>query len=574
MLKLSITCCTIFFFLNFTIAQNQLSIVNNSLSNYVIAIRKNADSNETKAAKVLQQYIAKISHVTLPINSDETNNSANTIFVGATNKVSSSDTSGLGDDGYLIKSQGNSLILTGGKRRGVLYSVYVFLSDYLGCNYLSVRAIEIPSNATITIKTPIYNKSVPTFNYRMAHFIEGVSKEYCDWHRLNYFMEDWGLWAHSFKTLLPQDQYFAAHPEYFALVNGKRIPGQPDLSNPDVLRIVTDNLRKMISANPSAKYWSVSQNDNNNYCQCPNCKKLDDEQGSHQGSLLTFINAVAKNFPEKTISTLAYNYSLTPPRTLKPEKNVIIMLTTGHDRLIPIPNTPNDTFNIYFKKWASLTSNIFVWDYVAGFNNALSPFPDMYTLQPNIKYFSENNVSSVFEEGIGTIQGEFSELKCFLVSELMWNKNLNFDDTLQWFVNNYYGKAGGNYIVQYTKLLNDNAVKGKIRLLAASIPQEGKTSYLSNNSINVYKNLFKSALSATGNDSVHAKRILKEYVGVLYAELENNKPSPGNAPVNKKYYSDLLNEWYIDTKSIGIVYLNESRNKTDDYYKQYSDLMK
>ena len=327
-------------------------------------------------------------------------------------------------------------------------------------------------------------------------------------------MENWGLWVHSFKTLLPKEQYFASHPEYFALVNGKRTPDQPDLTNPEVLKIVTANLKRLMDSNPSAKYWSVSQNDNSNYCQCPNCKKLDDEQGSHQGSLLTFVNAVAKQFPNRIITTLAYNYSLAPPKNLRPEKNVMIVVATSNDRHIPIAKTPNSSFNIYFKKWTTLTNNIFVWDYISQFGNALSPFPNINALKPNIKFFANNNVHYVFEEGIGNLAGEFSELKCYLVAELMWNKEVKADSLAKNFVDEYYG-AGGKYIWQYLQLLNRNADASNTAVTAGGSPLNAKNTYLSNTNLDAYETLFRQALNVTDSSTVFAKRIKKEYLGVL-----------------------------------------------------------
>ncbi|MBV9963274.1 MAG: DUF4838 domain-containing protein [Parafilimonas sp.] len=570
--KFLLTCLYISF-ITFCSAQNKLQLITNNSSDYVIVLTQNATAAEQKAAKVLQQYFQQISTYKLNIITQEGDGSLKQIIVGRTNKINQQELNGLDEDGILIKSINNTIILSGGGRKGGLYSVYTFLTDYMNCKALSASNISIPKYNNFSLNAPLYKKYSPTFSYRSTYFVDVMDKNYCDWHKLNYFMEDWGLWVHSFKTLLPKEQYFASHPEYFALVNGKRTPDQPDLTNPEVLKIVTANLKRLMDSNPSAKYWSVSQNDNSNYCQCPNCKKLDDEQGSHQGSLLTFVNAVAKQFPDKIIATLAYNYSLAPPKNLKPANNVMMVITTSNDRHVPITNAPNSSFNIYFKKWTTLTNNIFVWDYISQFGNALSPFPNINTLKPNINFFANNNVHYVFEEGIGNIAGEFSELKCYLVAELMWNKEVKADSLAKNFVDEYYG-SGGKYIWRYLKLLNRNADAAKTPLTAGGSPLNAKNTYLSNTNLDAYEALFRQALHVTDSSTVFAKRIKKEYLSVLYARLENNKPSANDKSytISKADYAALLDKWYAIAKSVNINYINEGRTKLDDYYNKNKSL--
>src|SRR5690606_374907 len=111
------------------------------------------------------------------------------------------------------------------------------------------------------------------------------------------------------------------------------------LTNPDVLEIVCRNLQAAIDRNPEALYWSVSQNDNVNYCRCDKCAELDKKYAAFapeekmysthggsgypalgMGSLLSFVNQVADRFPDKIIYTLAYQYSRVPPKGIVPRK--------------------------------------------------------------------------------------------------------------------------------------------------------------------------------------------------------------------------------------------------------------
>lgn len=561
---------------NKVFAQKNFVLVNNGKSSYKIVIPVDANEIEKKSSAIFQDYIRRITNYTLPIVSQKPSASGYQVIIGRNTLVSNNELIGLGGDGVLIKKINNSLILTGGNRKGALYSVYTLLEEYLGCRMYTRTVVEVPHKSTITLPVSIYKKQVPSFAYRTTFYVESLDHTYSDFHKMNYFFEDWGLFAHTFENLVPKAKYFESHPEYYALVSRVRNPGQLCLTNPVVLQLVIQNLTQMIKEKPDAKYWSVSQNDNQNFCQCENCKRLDDEQGSHQGSILTFVNKVAKHFPDRLISTLAYQYSEAPPKTLKPLSNVIIMLcTSDEERRVPLNKQPNSPFKDHFEKWSAITSKLFLWDYIVQFTNSLSPFPNLYTLQPNVQYFNSKNVTYLFEQGIGEIPAEFSELRCYMVSRLMWNKNVNIKATMQEFINGYYGKTGGDYINQYINLITKNAAAKNALLRSGWSPVNNLNTYLRQNDIKVYKTIFENALKATSGTDYNA-RIMKEYLPVLYAELEINKSMIGTGKINivdKETNINLLNDFYKRMKQLNIIYLNEARLKVNDYYKSYNDLL-
>ncbi|WP_018614931.1 DUF4838 domain-containing protein [Segetibacter koreensis] len=576
MLKKSIYLLIIVLFGSKVFAQKELVLVNNGTSNYQIILPADANDIEKQSASVLQDYIQKISNFKLPILQQSASTSSYQIIIGRNKFISQSDISGLGGDGFIIRKVNNSLILTGGSRKGVLYSVYTLLEDYLGCRMYTSTAVYIPHASSVTLPSSLSRKEVPSFQYRMTFFPDAFNNNYCDFHKTNYYEENWGLWVHSFEVLVPKDKYFQSHPEYFALVNGKRNPAQLCLTNPDVLNLVIQNLQNLMKAKPNVKYWSVSQNDNEHFCECDNCKRLNAEQGSYQGSILTFVNNVAKHFPDKTISTLAYRKSENPPKTLKPLSNVLIMLCTTYDeRRIPLKEQTNNGFNQNFKNWAAITSNLFIWDYIVQFVNSLSPFPNFYTMQSNVQYFATRDVTDLFLEGVGHMEGEFSELRCYMASRLMWNKDVDIKQTMNEFIDGYYGKNGGKYVSQYIDLLERNASIKHVGLRSGGTPTDAMYAYLSPDNISVYKRIFEDAMNATAG-TVYHDRVMKEYLPVLYAELEINKTMMGTGRINfinKEADGKLLDDFYKKMKQLNIVYLNEARLKVDDYYKNYNNLL-
>ncbi len=193
--------------------------------------------------------------------------------------------------------------------------------------------------------TPLLSpaQDTPAFTFRMAYLHPATDSVYAADNNIRWVRvkegsvdPDWGLWVHTMHRFVPPAQ-FEAHPEYFAERNGVRVPDQLCLSNPEVLRITVDSLRAMMARKPAVRYWSVSQMDNFNHCQCAQCHRTDSLDGSPSGSILRFANAVADSFPDKVISTLAYQYSRSAPKVTKPRPNVNIMLCSiEEDRSRPI----------------------------------------------------------------------------------------------------------------------------------------------------------------------------------------------------------------------------------------------
>ena len=558
-------------------AQQKITLVFNSKSDYQIVLSPTATPIEKEAADTLRKYLFLISDCQLPIVNKSANTNAKQLIIGNAGVFQNIKTADLHDDGVLIRTINSAIIFSGGRRKGVLYSVYTFLDSILNCKMYAYDVVQIPKTKTIVLPAIINIKQNPAFDYRMSGFVN-LTTAFCHFNKQNYLFEDWGLWVHSFEVLVPSKTYFSTHPEYFALVDGKRNPAQLCLSNPDVLQIAITNLRNKIKKHPELKHWSVSQNDNQLYCQCDACKKKDAEQDSHQGSILYFVNKVAAQFPDKIITTLAYLYSQKPPKSLTPAANVMIMLCNiNGDRSKPITAAPNQQFDVDLRGWQLLTKSIFVWEYVTQFSHSMSPFPNLYVLQPNVQYFKQMKIPYLFEEGFVNQSAEFSELRTYLISKLMWNENADVKTIIHNFITAFYGNNSGLYIEQYINLLYTNSVKSNAQLYIFGAPADQKNTYLTQDDINIYKTIFQKALSGLNENDIYYKRVAKEYLSVLFAELDVNgahKTADSDKDItDKTKLKKKLDNWYSLAKKLNIAYISEDFKSIDEYYQKTSQLL-
>ncbi|HZI53502.1 MAG TPA: DUF4838 domain-containing protein [Chitinophagaceae bacterium] len=506
-------------------------LTDNKASRYSILLPTNATAYEQKAATVLQDYLLQISGAALPVIKAGKYRSPYEIVLGQNERL---DELGAGinyqslkDDGFIIKTDSMRLIIAGGNGKGTLYGVYSFLEKYLGCRMYTPSVKIIPAKSQITLGK-INDRQVPAIGFRTTHYRAAWDAEYAEWHKLDHAPDgerpDWGMWVHTFNTLVPPQVYYQSHPEYFSMVKGSRIPTQLCLANPEVLQITIQNLRKFIAQNPEAKYWSVSQNDNRDYCTCDLCRSLDSIEGSPSGSIINFVNKVADQFPDKMISTLAYEYGRHAPKTLKPRDNVNIMLCSIEAyRDKPIKE---DTSSAEFVKdvtdWGKIAKDIIVWDYVIQFNHLLSPFPNLHVLQPNIQFFAENGVNAMFEQGNREVGGEFAALRAYLISKLLWDPWLNVDSVMNDFLFGYYG-AAGKPILEYIDVMRGQLMKGRKPLRIFGSPNEASDTYLTSALIAKYNLLFDEAEKLVADSAEILERVRIARLPLMYATMEQAK---------------------------------------------------
>ncbi|MGA2624432.1 MAG: DUF4838 domain-containing protein [Bacteroidota bacterium] len=567
-------------------AATSIRLVSNGKSSFTIFVAADAPAAVAASADTLGHYIHEISGADLPLSRLRTKKGGQIVIEVGKSSDRKFDINRLGDDGFRIKTVGKNIFMTARTVRGIRNAVYSFLEQYLGCRYFAPDAQFIPHPSSIILGN-IDTTEIPPFTFRVPYYGEAFERRYIEWQRLSneprdsaggiVISSDWGMWVHTLERLIPPERYFASHPEYFAYKNGIRISDQLCLSNPEVLRLATTALAVAIEQNPGRRYWSVSQMDNYGFCECADCRGVDSIEGSQSGSVIRFVNKVAAEFPEKIISTLAYQYSRKAPSHVKPAKNVNIMLCTIEcDRSKPIEaDTSQGSFLLDLRDWTALTHNIIVWDYVINFSHVVMPFPNFQVLQPNLRLFAKYGVKMLFEQGWPPGSGEMEELRVYLLSHLMWNPGCDAESLMHDFLGRYYGPSG-KYIEQYIRLQTESLNKSDRALTLYEPPGVHSGDYLSPGMLKEYQTLLDSASAAASGDSVLARRVEMVKQSVRYATLEVAKKmvmtdgwlfekTPSGTYAPRKDMMKILDDFTATAKKYGPPRLHESGNSPDEY---------
>ena len=554
------------------------------LAGYQIVVPDEASPVEQKAAERLQHYLSGILGKDLVLRKEAEYRKGAAFFIGQTRYATGRkvDFKTLKADGFSYHPVGSNLIVAGGSGKGTLYGVHGLL-ELAGFRMYTSKAIETPK--LTSLRMPSEAIVVPEVAYRTTSYQDTRDPEYTDWHRLSS-RDDWGLFVHTFNELVPPDRYGKTHPEYFSLIDGKRLPGtQLCLSNGEVLTVLVANLKQKIALNPRATYWSVSQNDNDQYCRCGPCTALNTKYGGvPSGSILYFVNDVARAFPDKVISTLAYWYSRTPPRNIQAEANVNIMLCNIESRRqAPVFET-DPAFSRELVAWSKLAGNILIWDYNIQFSNLVSPFPNLHTIKPNIKFYTGHHVNSLFMQANGQAGGEMAGLRAYLICKLMWDPNADDSAIMDEYLDGYYGRAG-RPIRQYIDTMQQALVSSGFQLNIFGSPEDAKDAYLSADRIKMYQGLFDQAEKAVAENPQMLARVKIARLPILYAEIQigrNEVDTPrsmfahnsdGQVMVKPEMRS-MVERFVRGCKDDGVTRVRERTTSPDDYQASYDRVFK
>ena len=432
-----------------------LKLLGKNIGEYSIVFAGDPSEPEKFAADELVGYIEKLTGEKLSVSG----NTSSKIILG------SADPEKYGDEGFRIFTADGDLHIEGSPLRGTLYGVYTFLEEKLGIRFLTDECTVFPGEDT---EISDFDTGVisPVFEWRDTYFpcywktgiavrrkVNSCEQRSIPGHMGGTYLYS-GRFVHTMESLLGVPQ-----------------TDQPCFSDEDNLKKCIEGVRAILRDHPDTRIVSVTQNDNNVYCTCEKCRRIDEQEGSHSGSLLRFVNAVADDikddYPKASIMTLAYLHTKKPPKITRPRENVIIEYAPMESCYVHHLTDEVCSFNRElmrdFEEWAKITNRIYIWDYCADFSFSAPMFPDFHVLRGNMRYYAENHVRGMFCEGDNyRAEGstELPELRAYLISKLIWEPYMSEEDYRKHmldFVTGYYGDSG-RFIVDFIDLATEAVV--------------------------------------------------------------------------------------------------------------------
>lgn len=524
-----------------------LVLSNGGRTAYVVVVPEKATDIEMHAAEELSRWLGEITGAVFGIVGDDQSPIDTEICLGRTNRHNKNAVPGY--DGYAIKQVGERLLISGGTGRGLVNGVMALLEEDIGCRWYTHASKRIPLEPSLSF-APVSRIYTPQLQLRDPFYYVSFDGAWSLLNRTNapdaIVSEGYGghiayagsgncrehsskgLFVHSYHTLVDPEETFDDHPDYWMLdEEGNRKKHQLCETHPDVHRLVTQSVRRYLRESPRARLLSVSKMDGGGTCLCERCRKLNTEEGSDAASLLTLVNHVADEiadeFPDVTITTLAYLETVPLPKTIRPRPNVGIRLCNDKCSW-PHPFKPVREFSELVeitKQWAAVCRKLYIWDYNANFSHYCVPMPNFSVMADNIRFWIEHHAEGVMTQGAYQSGGaERDWMRSWVLAKLMWDPTLDVYELMQDFIWGVFGDAAPA-MAAYNDLLEGQWHRYGEQLdgIKQGIRYGMDVCFLTDGFVEQADKMFDAAFDAV-RDEVTRRRLEREYLALLYVKIE------------------------------------------------------
>ncbi len=244
--------------------------------------------------------------------------------------------------GFEIKSHEKGVYILGATLQSADYAMFDFLTRLGYRRFFPMKNWEvIPSVKDISFASHI--RETPDFYTRKiwsgwGYWPKSTDRQtYLDWGRVSrnggYNLRGGHIYG---KMILDNKAEFDKHPEYYPLINGKRVTEVNEtaysvklcISNPGLRKLIGDYAVREIEKNPSLEGISVEPSDGGGWCECDECRKLGNPSTCAVLLANTVAEAVRKHFAGKRHGMNAYNeHSPAPAIDVDPE--VVVTVATS-----------------------------------------------------------------------------------------------------------------------------------------------------------------------------------------------------------------------------------------------------
>lgn len=518
-----------------TAAGTRLRLADDGRTRYQVYCGADEDATVQHAANELASYLESITSARFPVVSGEHPPAGeHLLVVGRNNPLTARlspavDDAQLGEDGFVLRTVGDTAFIAGENSRGTLYGVYWVLDRVLGVRWFAADYTQIPRERTLDVpRASLSGDHVPRFRYRQVYAGDAADPAYRHHNLLNgnRGFEDQPVPEHldAWSTYWPADPFGGNWREMVpdqSLWYGGQILAMDPRTREMAAENLVNKLQERVAAglDPS---WGFEQMDAD-WQPDPESREFADRHGGAlSAAVVDLANDVAarvrQEIPDAHLSTQAYWFSFTPPTGIHVGEGVVMTVAPIQANFAhSLFTDDNVEIGEAIETWCGVADQIVLWDYIIDFACYIQPFPDYWAVGEGIKRLARYpQVGGYFgEHAYNAVGAELVQLRTWVLGRLLWDPTLDPDALIREFLRGYYGPAA-QPIYRYMRLLQQSVEDTQTRLTFAAPVH---SPYLNFDTMRQADELMELAESLVRNDPDVRRHVQAVRLGVDYVIL-------------------------------------------------------
>lgn len=385
----------------------------------------------------------------------------------------------LGPAGYYIRSYGNSVFIEVKMNDGYQMGALAFLRETVGYDMIAHDTVVFENGGETLPDMEIIER--PDFDYRnMTNYMTDDGKYGMGFNYQSFFTyisQDGGKTdreaVHNIFKYLPTAKYLKSNPKWYSKGSEERLmqlcyTAHGDKDEYELMQqTMLDVMLKCVLNQPDQGVVTVTSADNTYYCDCEECTKVVEKDGSISATIIRFMNdlddkfqAALTAYAEEThterrnvqLAFFAYHASYNPPTTtveedptLKCNPDITVFIAPIYAKYVnSFYDEDNRVYADVVRAWSNYTDNIMAWVYETNYHHYMFPYNTYSSMMDTYYFFKQQGANIIYNEGQRWSENItcFGKLKEYLDSKAQFDVTVTYEECKNKFFKNYYGAAG------------------------------------------------------------------------------------------------------------------------------------
>lgn len=393
----------------------------------------------------------------------------------------------LGPAGYYIRSYGNSVFIEVKMNDGYQMGTLAFLREVVGYDMIAHDTVVYEKDGSTLPDMEITER--PDYDYRnMTNWMTEDGKYGMGYNYqsiFTYISQDGGQTnrsaIHNIFHYLPTEKYLKDHPEWYSSNSTHRQLCYTAHGDSEEYGLMQDAMLevmlKCVLAQPDQNVVTVTQEDAAVCCDCEECSKVVEKDGSISATIIRYMNDLDKKFQaalteyaEEThterrtvqLAFFAYQTSYNPPSTpvsedptLKCSPNITVFIAPIYARYVnSFYEEENRVYADTVRAWSEYTDNIMAWVYETNYHHYMFPYNTYSSMVDTYYFFKQQGANIIYNEGQRFSENVtcFGKLKEYLDAKAQFDVTVSYKECKDKFFQNYYGAAADIMEQYYNEL--------------------------------------------------------------------------------------------------------------------------